>query len=479
MSLEYARELREERAGLAKQLAELAKLASDEKRDFTPEEAKKFDEIEKRCNELEAQYQRLEKADAARASTDARAERAEHQQWVDKQISQISDDVPTAADMDMAFRGWLLSQHGQQTDRQIDAMRKCGIRSGEIKLKSHAFPFPSSHALPRTRQEVRQAIAQARAEARNQVITRATTAQSITTTGGGNVIGDDNSLIGTLMETILTGGAMRQVATVIQSETGATLPIPLDDVHDKGAILAINTAAVTQDVSIGQTTLGAKKYTSNMVKLPIELIQDASIDIQSWTARKLGERIARITEEHFATGAASLGEPEGLVTTGSSGGAAAGTTASSQAVTLTDLKNLEASLDIGYLPGASWMMHQTLRAHVAGLLDADGRPLWQPAVQLGGFDTIYGYPVVVNNEYATYTNSSAQTAGDKIATFGRHSDYYIRDVLAPSVAFSEHRFFELGQVAVLAFSRHDGQYINAAVTNTTNASIKTMVASAS
>lgn len=479
MSLEYAQELRHERAGLAKQLTDLAKLTADEKRDFTPEEAAKFDEIEKRCTELETQFLRLEKADKERAAVDARGERAEHRRWVDKQVSNIDEDVPTAADMDLAFRGWLMAGAGIVPENMQIAMHRCGV-SGATKQFDHGIP-PLRYRdgkLPTNKADVRTAIREARALARDQVITRATTAQSITTTGGGNVIGNDNSLIDTIFSSMLTGGAMRSVATVYQTDTGATLPIPIDDNRDKGILVGINTALTTANLTFAQVTLSALKYGSQVL-LPIELIQDSAIDIQSFTGERLGERLKRILEEHLATGASSLSEPVGIVTTGTSGGAQAGTTASSQAVTVTDLNNVVASIDNAYLGGASWMMHQSLRSHIAGLLDADGRPLWQPSLTAGAGDMLLGYPVVINNEFVAYTNSSAQTAADKIATFGRHDHYAIRDVMNINVRRLDERYAELGQVGVIAFSRHDGKYINVATTNTTNASIKTLLAAAS
>ena len=477
MSMQYAKELREKRAELAAKLHAMSALAKAEARSFTDEENAQFETIFAECDKIEADFLKIERAEKLRATDEQKAEVREHKGWVDTQIRAAGG--VTFADHDLAFRGRLLDGTPLQSQKMRDAMEACGVRRGEktFDIRMPTLPFSGS-VLPKNKAEIRSAIREACNRAKNLVTTRATTAQSITTTGGGNLIGDDNSMIGSLFETILTGGAMRSVATVVQTETGATLPIPLDDVHDKGKILAINTTALTQDASFGQTTLGAKKYTSEMINLPIELIQDSAVDIQSWTARKCGERINRITEEHFATGAASLGEPEGMVTTGSSGGAAAGTTCTSEAnIQVADLKSLIGKMDPGYLNGASWMMHQSSRTNIAGQLDGDGRPLWQPSMTAGDPDMLFGYPVVINNEYAAHIGSSANPA--KLATFGRHDHYMIRDVMGVNVRVLNERFAELAQVAVVAFSRHDGQYINGAVTNTTNASVKLLTSAAS
>ena len=311
--------------------------------------------------------------------------------------------------------------------------------------------------------------------------TRATTSQTITTTGGGNLVGDDNSMIGNLWSTLLTSGSMREVATVMQTDTGANMPIPLDDNRDKAALVSINAAVITADASFGQTVVGAIK-SGSMIKLPSELIQDSAIDIQAFAGNLLGQRFSRFNEEMYATGAATLSEYEGMVTTGSSGGAAAGTTQSSVNIIIADLQAMVGGLDNAYLNGASWMMHQTQRSNIAALLDGDGRPLWQPSLEAGVGDMLLGYPVHINNEYravATTPTTTGGAVGDKTATFGRHDQYLIRDVAGVRIQLLVERFADLDQVAVLGVYRGFGQYINGAVTNTTNASVKVLTTPAS
>lgn len=474
--LEYAKDLREKRAAIAEKMHALSAKAQEETRNFTDEEVTEFDRMAAECDELEATFLRIERAEKDKAVSDAREERKEQSEWVDKQLRDAG--VATIADHGMAFRGWLLQGRSQQTPEMREAMTACGmdLHCKELDMRMPALPF-SGRPLPKNKAEIRQAIQQACSRAQDVVTTRATTAQTITTTGGGNLVGNDNSLIGMVWSSLMTGGAIRSVATIYQTETGATLPIPLDDNRDKGTLVAINTAVDTANLSFGQTTLDAKKYGS-LVKLPVELIRDSAIDIEQFTGVRIGERLQRITEEHFATGEASGGEPEGMVTTGSSGGSAAGTTQSSEAnVTVADLKSHIGKIDNAYLNGASWMMHQSVRTNIAGQLDGDGRPLWQPALERGEGDMLLGYPVVINNEYGAFTGTSANPA--KLLTFGRHDHYAIRDVMGVQVQQLGERFAELAQVGVIGFSHHDGQYINTAVTNTTNASVKHMVSAAS
>jgi HK97 family phage major capsid protein len=48
-----------------------------------------------------------------------------------------------------------------------------------------------------------------------------------------------------------------------------------------GEFLAENTQAATQDVAFGQTTLNAYKFSSKMILVPIELLQDSAFDVEA------------------------------------------------------------------------------------------------------------------------------------------------------------------------------------------------------
>ena len=451
--------LREERANIHKQMQDLLELVKTEERSLTAEELTQFDRWHAACDDLERQFKTLERAAAELAKSDAVAESQERQNWEAKRDH--TENTISFADEDMAFRGWLTFDTPYFTPEMARAIERCGVNPRPA-TREFVMPhigivdgFKRGRKVRRTREDVRDI----RRFAQNIVTTRATTAQTITTTAGGNLIANDNSFMSQLQETLLSGGTMRQVATIVQTQTGATLPIPGTAGNDKGAILAINTAAVTQDTSFTQQTLGADKYTSNMIKLPGELVQDSAIPIQSFVAAKVGDRINRIQEEMWATGSASLSEPEGLVTTGSSGGAAAGTTQSSEAsITVTDLTNLEHGVDPAYRADSQWMFSDSVLKNLKQQLDGNNRPLWQPALTAGEPDLLFGHPYFVNQEYGAFTGTSANAS--KLMTFGPHSHYWVRDVAGVDVRVLRERFGELDQIAVIGFARADGEYIN-------------------
>ena len=145
----------------------------------------------------------------------------------------------------------------------------------------------------------------------------------------------------------------------------------------------------------------------------------------------------------------------------------------------TDILGLVHNVDHAYRNAADsiFMMHDSTFENIRAIVDSDGRPLWRPSLEAGAPDTLLGYPVVVNPEYVSLSGSTTGSAvGDKLATFGPHSHYWIRDVAAVTVLRLDERFADLAQTAFVAFSRHDGQYINS---NTSNASIRTLTTPAS
>jgi HK97 family phage major capsid protein len=98
------------------------------------------------------------------------------------------------------------------------------------------------------------------------------------------------------------------------------LPWPTnDDTGNVGALLAENTQASEQDITLGTAQLGAYKYTSKIVRVSLEFLQDVDwIDAEAFLRRKFAERLGRIHNQHFTTGTGSS-QPQGIVTGATSG----------------------------------------------------------------------------------------------------------------------------------------------------------------
>ena len=253
---------------------------------------------------------------------------------------------------------------------------------------------------------------------------------------------------------MLTFGGMRQArTTVLRTASGEPLPMPTaNDVDNEGMIISENPTEKVpeQDIAFGQETLGAYMYSSKSIRVSYQLLQDSAFDLPSYIAQKLGERIGRITNRHFTVGTGS-GQPRGVVTMAPVGV----TAASGTAITDLELVDLVHSIDPAYRGQAEFMFNdQTLR-ELKKLRDAEGRPLWLPGIAVREPDTILGYRYVIN------THMPVMEPGAMSVLFGDFGKYYIRDVMDITLVRLDEVYAEYGQVAFLAFSRHDGALLDA------------------
>lgn len=263
---------------------------------------------------------------------------------------------------------------------------------------------------------------------------------------------------GQLLEALAEFGGMREAATVFQTAGGNPIPWPtVDETQVEGEIVAENQPASSGDIEFGTTEIGAYKFSSKIVAIPFELLQDQGpgIDIEAFTRRALAQRIARITNRHFTVGT-GVGQPRGIVTAAPVGRVgAAGQTAG---FLYDDLIDLEHSVDPAFrqLPGVGWMFHDTTLRQAKKMKDADGRPIWVPGVSVKEPDTLAGYGYTINQ------HMPQMAANAKSIIFGNLKDYLIRDVMQVTLfRFDDSAFVTRGQIGFLAWSRHDGDLVSA------------------
>ena len=262
---------------------------------------------------------------------------------------------------------------------------------------------------------------------------------------------------GQLLEELKSFGGMRSVATVMRTASGAGIEWPtVDATAQEGELVGENATVTSLDATFGVKSLGAYKYSSKDIAVPFELLQDSEIDIEGYIRRLLAERIARVTNRHFTVGTGT-GQPNGVGIAASLGATGAAGQASS--VIYDDLVNLIHSVDPAYRDSASCslMFHDSTMKALKKLKDADGRPLWVPGVAMGEPDTILGYRYSVNQALPE------MAAGAKSILFGDFSKYIIRDVNDVTLfRMTDSAYTRKGQVGFLAFSRHDGDLMDAA-----------------
>jgi HK97 family phage major capsid protein len=262
----------------------------------------------------------------------------------------------------------------------------------------------------------------------------------------------------TVLEALKAFGGMRAVAEVIQTSGGSPFNLPTTDgTSEEGELIDQNVTATDLDPTFGVKSLGAKKYSSKVVTVPIELLQDSAIDVEALVRKRLAQRIGRITNKHFTIGNGTT-QPNGIVTASTVG--KLGITGQTVTVIYDDLVDLQHSVDPAYREQGNcrFMMHDSTVRALRKIKDTTGRPIFVPGYDVAGAgapDTLLGSPIQVNQDVAV------MAANAKSILFGDFSFYKIRDVMDVSLfRFTDSVYTKKGQVGFLAWSRHDGNFVD-------------------
>lgn len=265
---------------------------------------------------------------------------------------------------------------------------------------------------------------------------------------GGYTVPDE--MLNKITETMKAFGGLAGIVGGFATDSGNPLNWPTsDETAQEGEILAENTAAgTTPDLTFGTNTLGAHTYSSKVVRVSLQLIQDSGLDIEAFVGRKLGERLGRITAKHIANGTGT-GQPQGV------SAAAVGKTGAVSAtpvITYDDLVDLEHSVDPAYRANAQYAFNDLTLAAIRKLKDANDRMLWVPSMVAGAPSTVNGRPYIVDN------GLPAPAVSGKSVFFGDfQSGYILRRVNGGQLMRLSERYAEFLQVGFLSFLRLDGK----------------------
>jgi HK97 family phage major capsid protein len=407
-------ETKQKRAQLVDEARALYNKAETENRDLNADEKNQFDTLMTQVDELGEKAARLEKLSGAEA---------------EQSNSRRMTRIDTRSEKADALRSWLIA--GSDIPLTADQQRsldEAGLTGKSFKLRLRADVL----------------------QPREDVRSWADRAQSVgTASAGGYLVAQEFS--NEVEKAMLAFGGIRQIARVIRTATGADLPWPLsDDTANEAVIVGENTELSEGDMEFDSKTLKAFKYTSNIIKVSTELLQDSAVNIAEIVGGALGERIARGTNRHFTVGTGTS-QPEGAVT----GSVLGKTGASTTSVTYDELIDLIHSVDPAYRIGAKFMFHDDTLKVLKKLKDGNGKPLWVDSLASGEPATINGYEYVINQHMAP------MATGAKSILFGNFSKLIVRDVQDVSLVRLDERFAEFGQVAFVALSRHDSRVLNA------------------
>lgn len=277
-----------------------------------------------------------------------------------------------------------------------------------------------------------------------------------TTTQGGFTV--PTEVATAVADALKAFGGMRACAEVFRTEKGNDINFPTSDgTSETGELIGENTTATGADPSFNVVTLKTYKFSSKVVAVPFELLQDSSIDMEAFIRNRLVTRLGRITNTKFTVGTGT-GEPNGIVTAASSG--KVGTTGQTLTVIFDDLVDLIHSVDPAYraLGNCKFMMNDASLKVIRKLKDSQGRPIFMPGYDgLGQAmpDTILGYPVVINQDIAV------MAANAKSILFGDFTFYKIRDAMDMQMfRFDDSAYIKLGQIGFLAWMRSGGNFVD-------------------
>lgn len=244
------------------------------------------------------------------------------------------------------------------------------------------------------------------------------------------------------------------VTRMLTTATGAALTFPtMNDTANVGALIAENTQVSLSEVAFGTKTIDAYKYTSGVVLVSDELLQDAVLDVEAIIRDAMSERIGRIANTHLTTGTGAS-QPNGIITAAGTTAAAAGA-----AIAFDDLINLEHSVDPAYRsdPSVAFMFNDATLKALRKLKDADNNYIWQPADVKGGAPaTILNYRYVINQAMADVALSAKSVA------FGAMNKYIVRSVKEFALKRLVERYADYGQVGFIGFTRFDGELLDTA-----------------
>lgn len=414
------------------------------------DDEKKYDALLADCERISRDVDRLAKLDAAEKSLteidESKGRRSAPNAETNGTARARGIARPSDEDRALALHGWVASgaMEGDDviTERHRQAAERCGIRFDQSKLRIRL-----AQIAPRS-------LAPADLKAWEERLTQVDVVSP--DLGGHYTVPDE--MMRPLEIAMLQFGGMRQVATIIRTATGAELPNPnLNDTSNTGALLGEGLEHTEQDVDFTQLLLHAYKYTSKRVAVSVEYLQDNAINFVGRIGSILGERIGRITNTHFTTGDGS-GKPNGLITAATS---ASVTTATATTITYDNIIDLKHSVDPAYrAQGSRFTFNDTTLKLLKKIKipqfsgDTAGMPLWRAGMASGEPDTIDGDPYTINQQVASGANAKA-------IAYGLLSKYLIRDVRDITLVRLDERYAELGVVAFLAFSRHDGDLLDA------------------
>jgi len=437
-------ELIEKKNTLFKRINELREENNNPDVEWTSEKQANWDELnadyDRVCEEI-AREQRFDEVktrqetqgtDGVSAAELASADYAAHKRRKDP-------DAVTEEDRALAMEAWVAERRGLElTDRHKEAKSKISY-GRQTSIDIPMLRGPEFNML-RNRQEEQ----------------RTTYYTSTNASYGGSQI--PQGFVNNLELALEAFGGLRRAVTVLRTATGNDIKAPYLDDTNVGELVdeyqdSDDSGTNEANLQPSAVTFSAYKISSKLIKVTHELMVDSAFNMVNLLGQLCGERIARKIAALLITGTGSS-QHNGLAAAGTSGK----TAASATAVTANEIIDLLHSVDPAYRVAAfncSWVMEDATAKAVRKLKDSDGQYIWQPGMQAGLPDVLFGYPVIIDQDCATIAASA------KPIFFGALKKHVLREVAEVRIRHLVERYAELDLEAFVGFHRSDCELMDA------------------
>lgn len=229
---------------------------------------------------------------------------------------------------------------------------------------------------------------------------------------GGYTVDPDTS--GRMVEKIFETSPMRQHASVqIISTDSLEGEYDLDEAAC-GWVTETGSRAETDTPQLGVWRIPVHEMYA-APRATQRVVDDSAINIESWLADKVADKMARTENTAFVDGD-GVGKPRGFLsyssgttlpgtierfTTGVNGDFAADPAGADKLISM--IMGLKAP----YRARANWFMNRTTIGGVMQLKDSNGNMMWQPSLVAGTPSTLLGYGVVELYDMPNYTTTDA------------------------------------------------------------------------
>ena len=437
MASEVAKRLHEQVQRTWSEIEQLTLHASDEHRNFNPDEQVKIDALhedldrnDKRLREVLETEKRAKETDEAFNAVESRPA------------------VPGANRASDGVEAEIRKFFGPSPQR--DEKGRIGF---EIAATNSRIMNKLATGRPMTPTEVR-------------VLTDGYIGNVPNTSGGIVPIDFYDQLLSYLIE---VSGVMQTGPTVLNTTGGEPIQMPIVNQHTGlSSASQVNLSAgqgaafPSADPIFAQKTLTANKF-GQMIQVSRELIDDSGVNLLGYLAMSAGRALGNFLGYSLIN--AGAGISAGLLTAApvaiTGPASASGAPNSAYGVveggpTYANLVDMEYSVIAPYRQSRScyWLAADKTLGILRKLTDTMGRPIWEPSTVLGAPDLLLGKPLVAD------PFMPAVGVGNTSILFGDFAQYYIRMVGGVRFERSDDFAFNQDLVSFRAVIRADGNLMN-------------------